>query len=232
MTVLRCANVLGPDVETGVHADVRAAGGADGARLRPAASVRPRGRRRPRARARGDQRRRRAPSTSPPTASSRSRRRSRCSASAPLPLLPPVGGRACSPAPLRRLGLRIPDEMTNLLRFGRGLDNRLLQGDRLPLRLHLARDRAPARRAPAPGADPARPRRRRGLPLRARGRGVPALEPARAPRARRRRAASRPTASRSGSEAPRCRRRTARARGVAGAVAPYTLYAPWPASFK
>ena len=31
----------------------------------------------------------------------------------------------CSSAPLRRLGFRIPDELTNLLRFGRGLDNRL-----------------------------------------------------------------------------------------------------------
>ena len=28
-------------------------------------------------------------------------------------------------APLRRLGLRIPDEILNLLRFGRGVDNRL-----------------------------------------------------------------------------------------------------------
>ena len=44
----------------------------------------------------------------------------------PLPLLPPVGGRLLA-APLRRLGFRVPDEMTNLLRFGRGLDNRLLK---------------------------------------------------------------------------------------------------------
>jgi UDP-glucose 4-epimerase len=42
----------------------------------------------------------------------------------PLPLLPPVGGRLLA-APLRRLGVRVPDEMTNLLRFGRGVDNRL-----------------------------------------------------------------------------------------------------------
>ena len=34
---------------------------------------------------------------------------------------------ACCAAPLRRLGFRVPDEMTNLLRFGRGLDNRLLK---------------------------------------------------------------------------------------------------------
>jgi UDP-glucose 4-epimerase len=42
----------------------------------------------------------------------------------PLPILPPVGGRLLA-APLRRLGFRVPDELTNLLRFGRGLDNRL-----------------------------------------------------------------------------------------------------------
>ena len=42
----------------------------------------------------------------------------------PLPVLPPVGT-ATVLAPLRRLGLRIPDEILNLLRFGRGVDNRL-----------------------------------------------------------------------------------------------------------
>jgi UDP-glucose 4-epimerase len=42
----------------------------------------------------------------------------------PLPLLPPFGAGLLA-APLRRLGFRIPDEMTNLLRFGRGIDNRL-----------------------------------------------------------------------------------------------------------
>ena len=53
------------------------------------------------------------------------------------------------------------------------------------------------------GCEPVLRGRRRGLPLRARGRGVPALEPARAPRARRgERRASRPIASRSGSELP------------------------------
>jgi UDP-glucose 4-epimerase len=41
----------------------------------------------------------------------------------PLPVLPPWGtGLAVSP--LRRLGLRVPDEMLNQLRFGRGVDNR------------------------------------------------------------------------------------------------------------
>ena len=44
----------------------------------------------------------------------------------PVPVLPPWGTGALA-APLRRLGLRIPDEMLNLLRFGRGLDNRQLK---------------------------------------------------------------------------------------------------------
>jgi UDP-glucose 4-epimerase len=41
----------------------------------------------------------------------------------PAPVLPPWGTGAFV-APLRRLGLRVPDEMLNQLRFGRGLDNR------------------------------------------------------------------------------------------------------------
>jgi UDP-glucose 4-epimerase len=44
----------------------------------------------------------------------------------PLPLLPPLGTGAML-GPLRRLGLRVPTELTNLLRFGRGVDNRLLK---------------------------------------------------------------------------------------------------------
>jgi UDP-glucose 4-epimerase len=44
----------------------------------------------------------------------------------PLPVLPPWGTRLVA-APLRRLGFRIPDEMLNQLRFGRGLDNRKLK---------------------------------------------------------------------------------------------------------
>jgi UDP-glucose 4-epimerase len=44
----------------------------------------------------------------------------------PLPVLPPWGTGAIA-APLRRLGFRIPDEMINQLRFGRGLDNRALK---------------------------------------------------------------------------------------------------------
>ncbi|MGI8631414.1 MAG: NAD-dependent epimerase/dehydratase family protein [Solirubrobacterales bacterium] len=41
----------------------------------------------------------------------------------PLPILPPWGTAAML-APLRRLGMRIPDEMINQMRFGRGVDNR------------------------------------------------------------------------------------------------------------
>jgi UDP-glucose 4-epimerase len=44
----------------------------------------------------------------------------------PLPILPPWGTGALA-APLRRFGLRFPAEMVNLLRFGRGLDNRKLK---------------------------------------------------------------------------------------------------------
>lgn len=41
----------------------------------------------------------------------------------PAPVLPPWGAGALA-GPLRSLGLRIPDEMLKQLRFGRGLDNR------------------------------------------------------------------------------------------------------------
>jgi UDP-glucose 4-epimerase len=44
----------------------------------------------------------------------------------PLPILPPFGTGALA-APLRRLGFRIPNEMVNQLRFGRGVDNRALK---------------------------------------------------------------------------------------------------------
>jgi UDP-glucose 4-epimerase len=43
-----------------------------------------------------------------------------------LPVLPPWGTGTLA-RPLRRLGFRIPDEMVDLLRYGRGLDNRLLK---------------------------------------------------------------------------------------------------------
>jgi UDP-glucose 4-epimerase len=43
-----------------------------------------------------------------------------------LPVLPPLGT-GLVVGPLRRLGVRVPDEMLNQLRFGRGLDNRKLK---------------------------------------------------------------------------------------------------------
>ncbi len=43
-----------------------------------------------------------------------------------LPILPPVGT-GLAVGPLRRLGLRVPDEMLNQMRFGRGVDNRKLR---------------------------------------------------------------------------------------------------------
>jgi UDP-glucose 4-epimerase len=44
----------------------------------------------------------------------------------PVPVLPPWGTGLLA-GPLRRLGFRIPDEMIDLLRFGRGVDNRAYQ---------------------------------------------------------------------------------------------------------
>ncbi len=41
----------------------------------------------------------------------------------PLPVLPPWGTNLAA-GPLRRFGMRFPDEMVNQMRFGRGLDNR------------------------------------------------------------------------------------------------------------
>jgi UDP-glucose 4-epimerase len=43
-----------------------------------------------------------------------------------LPILPPWGT-GLATAPLRRLGVRIPPELMNLMRFGRGVDNRKLK---------------------------------------------------------------------------------------------------------
>ena len=44
----------------------------------------------------------------------------------PLPVLPPWGTGLVT-GPLRQLGLRIPDEVVNQMRFGRGTDNRLFK---------------------------------------------------------------------------------------------------------
>ncbi|MEJ7714565.1 MAG: NAD-dependent epimerase/dehydratase family protein [Thermoleophilaceae bacterium] len=95
------------------------------------------------------------------------------------PVLPPWGtGLAAAVA--RRLGVDIPSEMLAQLRFGRGVDNRRLKAAGFRLRLHQPRGGGGAGRAHAPF--PAAAQRRRALPLRARGGGVPALEPQRAQR--------------------------------------------------
>ena len=123
VTVLRCANVLGPDVDTAftrmlslpvvpmvlgfdpriqfVHEDDVVHALEHAARQLGPGRLQRRRRRGPRALA----------------------RRSGCSASWPLPILPPFGT-GLAAGPLRRLGLRIPNEMWNQLRFGRGVDNR------------------------------------------------------------------------------------------------------------
>ena len=95
----------------------------------------------------------------------------------PAPILPPWGA-SLAAAALRRA--RRPGA-------GRGAQPAALraragqpraQGRGLRLRLHQPRDRAPARRG---AAGEAAARRQRRLPLRARGGGVPALEPERPP---------------------------------------------------
>ena len=98
-----------------------------------------------------------------------------------LPILPPWGT-SIATGLAGRLGIRIPPEMLQQLRFGRGLDNRRLKAAGYALSLHDARGGAGPRRGAAPAPAPAR--RRRALPLRARGGGVPAPQPDRAPAAR------------------------------------------------
>ena len=118
-----------------------------------------------------------ASTTWPPTACWRCPRSSACSASGRCRSCRP-GARAWSRARCAGSGFRIPDEVVNQLRFGRGVDNRLLKatGFRygyttretvLKLGEHL-------RLAPVMQG------RRADLHVRARGRGVPALEPLRA----------------------------------------------------
>ena len=97
----------------------------------------------------------------------------------PLPVLPPWGTGLLA-APLRRLGIRIPEEMLAQMRFGRGLDNRRFKATGFKYsytsREAVLKLGEHQRLQPGPGRDQG------ALPLRARGRGVPALEPPRAPR--------------------------------------------------
>ena len=79
-------------------------------------------------------------------------------------------------------GVRIPDEMAQQLRYGRGLDNRKLKAAGFPLRYTT-------REAVAKFAEDLRVRElrqggERAISLRARGRGVPALQPERPPQER------------------------------------------------
>ena len=62
----------------------------------------------------------------------------------------PFWGTGLAASALRRVGVNIPPEALNQLRFGRGLDNRRYKASRLRLRVHEPRGRAQARRAPAP----------------------------------------------------------------------------------
>ena len=101
-----------------------------------------------------------------------------------LPVLPPWGT-GFAAAQLRRLGLRIPLEMIHQLRAGRGLDNRRLKASGYALR-YTSRESVLKLRAQQ-RLRPLLRQRRRELPLRARGRGVPALEPERSRSAPRRR---------------------------------------------
>ena len=187
--MLRCANVLGPDVDTSftrmfslplvpmmLGFDPRSSSSTRTTSCTRSST--PRLHRAPGHLQRRRRRRARA-----------LRGRSACSASAPLPVLPPWGtGLRRGAAAAARVPHPRRDAQPAALR-PRGRQPHA-QGDRLRLRLHDARDRAQARRAPAAAPGPARAPSA-SLPLRARGRGVPALEPARAARARRRaRAAS------------------------------------------
>ena len=127
-----------------------------------------------------------------------------------LPFLPPWGT-GLALAPLRRLGVRVPPELMNLLRFGRGVDNRKLKATGFDVPLHDARGGPQARRAPAPQPDPEG--RARAVPLRARGRGVPALEPER-PGQREPADAAEPGGDRGAAEAARRHRFDAEARAA------------------
>ena len=107
------------------------------------------------------------------------------------PLLPPCGtGLAAGVASAS--AIRLPPEMLRQLRFGRGLDNRRLKATgyryRYTTRETIQRLREHQRVEPILRGAPAR-----ALPLRARGRGVPALQPERAARRPPRRPPSRAT---------------------------------------
>ena len=94
------------------------------------------------------------------------------------PILPPWGTGLATTA-LRAAGVRIPDEMAQQLRYGRGLDNRKLKA--AGFRLRYTTREAVAKFAEDLRVRGLRQGGERAISLRARGRGVPALQPQRAP---------------------------------------------------
>ena len=117
----------------------RAAGGAVGVRLRPALPVRARDRRGAGDPVRARGRACRASTTWPATGCSRGARWPRSAASAPSRSRRSASGLLS--APLTRLGLDLPPELLDLLRHGRGVDNRRLKRVGLRLPLHVSRHR-------------------------------------------------------------------------------------------
>ena len=223
VTVLRCANVLGPDVDTAFTRMLSPAAGADGARAstRGFSSC---------TRTTSCTRSSTRPSTSAGHLQRRRRRRARALGGDHRPARQAGPCRSCRrgrpalmPGRCGGSGFRIPDEVINLLRFGRGVDNRLFKATRASSYGYTTRETVlKLRRAPAAGAGDAG--RRAGLHLRARGGGVPALEPARAARAARASvAASARTVSRSASAPPRRRIPGCMAASAQTRAAPYTL---------
>ncbi len=93
------------------------------------------------------------------------------------PLLPPVGT-GLAAALTKRIGIRLPPEVLRQMRFGRGLDNRRFKATGYRYRYTTRETILRLARAPAHRADPPR-RAAPELPLRARARGVPALQPQR-----------------------------------------------------
>ena len=107
-------------------------------RVRPALPVRPRGRRGPLDPVRARHDTCPASTTWPATACCPGARWPSCAASAPSPH---AAGRrrAWPPGRCGRLGVRLPPELLDLLRYGRGVDNRRLKRGRVPLPVHLGR---------------------------------------------------------------------------------------------
>ena len=177
VTMLRFANVLGPDVRHRAHrACSRLPVVPDDPRLRPALPVRARGRRR---RTRSSTRRQRrcpASTTSPPTGCSRCRRSIGPARQALAAGAAAVGHRLVA-GPLRRLGFADPGRDASTSCASAAGSTTAAQGDR-------ASATATRRARPCSGFGehlrlaPILAGGERALPLRARGRGVPALEPA------------------------------------------------------